>query len=569
LTLFWADNVSLFSQSSIIGCSSTISDWIDIKGLDPTKTNPIGAWIVRSTVIAALRQLLEDMELVRKDNIFGVKSIGDQINLKNHDSLTALHLAVTRKDENTVKSLLVRGADVNLIDKIKYSLDDNSSIAKLLSQTVSTHVAQQIKGDPLECGWTALMIAAEIGHTEEIDEILKRENNINSTNSKKQTALHIAASFKNSEAVKLLVQRKASLEGRDVRQHTALCSAAKSGCAKSVRILAEEKADVNVAFPWTQDSSNTKKEQTVLDLAIKSSDTECIRLLKEYGVEAWTPLMVAVEKGPYCVGLFLETRDNLIRLHDGKPFNDMFHKELMLYSNLKMHHAMWKWSGDKMENNLVVGKDGFEVMKVRELSPFSCILGDVTFMTGIHRWTLKVNNVRCMWAGVAQSVRSDQLGNRPGGYRGDDENGYFVVFWNCDNMPMVVGDDGAEISVLSQSSYSDNQILDFELDMYDRSLKFSVDGVLAAVVSNLSGRELEPYICMGSCMTVELLASESFLAGEEQLPMLDVALAGQGNSKFFPDLDTELLNLKYSPPASVPDMPMAARQPFFKGGFIL
>jgi ankyrin repeat protein len=562
----------------MIGYSSTISDWLKKKNLDSAKSNQNGAWIVRLTVIAVLRQLLEDMELVRKANIFGVQSIEDQINLKNHDSQTALHLAVTSANEYTVKSLLVQGADVNLVYKDKCLLDENSPVAKLLKRTVSTHVRnslqqypskslQQNEGDPLECGWTALMIAAEIGHTELIESILRQENNINSKNSLHQTALHIAASFQNSEVVQLLVQSKASLEGRDINQHTALCSAAKSGCAKSVRILAEAKADVNVTFTCKQDSSNTKKEQTVLDLAKLSSETECIKLLKELGAESWTPLMVAVDKGPYCVQLFLKTRDNLIRLHAGQPFNNEFQNSLMLYSKLKRQQTTWQWSGDKKESNLVIGKDGFEVKKVRSPPEYSCILGDVIIKNGIHRWTLKVSNVQVMWAGVAQRVSNDRLHTEPGGYRGED--GYYVVFGSNNDMPRVIGDDVAEITVLSQSSYSDNQILDFELDMYDCSLKFSVDGKLVAVVSNLSGRELEPYICMYYSGSVELLARETFMAGEEQLPLFDDTLAGQDNSKFFPDFDAELLNLSNTPPAPVLNLPMAIHQPFFGGKLIL
>jgi ankyrin repeat protein len=502
-------------------------------------------------VVAALRLLLEDMDLGSRANVFDVVSIGDQLDKKNTKSDTALHIAAAaRYSDSTVCRLLAWRADVTLLNNEQKSPLDlaNGSCVGLLARMAPKRVDDSSQPsnqeDMLEYGWTSLMVAAEIGDTHQIDALLRQENNINATNSKKRSALHIAASAGNAEALKLLVERKADLECRDENQHTALCSAARKGSANCIRNLVEARADLTVVCKAEASSS---KSETVLDLA---SGNECTELLKGYGVDGWTPLMVAVERGHYSAKMFLDTRENLLCMHNGRPFSSEFQRALRLYSGLAYIPETWKW-GRHEASNLVLSEDGCKVSKVRDRPDYSCALGDAVFEAGVHRWTLKAKNVSSMWAGVARHVTEAQLGTYPGGIQTGD---WCCIAFGSSSSDVRVFGDKAEITCFSQSGYSSDQKLDFELDMYAGSLKFSVDGVLAVVVSNLDRGELQPYVCMDYSESVELLVSASFTADESCSTPFDDVLVGTDNSDYSQEFDAELL--KYSPDDSQMGMPL-------------
>ncbi len=458
----------------------------------------MGSWIACLTVIAALRQLLEDAELVKEANVFDITSIRDQINVKNNKFETALDIV----DESSVSILLAMGADVSLKDENKTASDltqPEGTCVKLLER-MRVSDSSQSQGD-MEYGWTALMVAAEIGYIEQID--LLQEIDINAKNSRRQTALMIAASNANHKEVKLLVAMKSNLEEKDAEnQQTALCCAAKSGCVNSIGILVEAKADLTVLCK--ADVSSVKADKTVLDLA---SENECIELLREYGVDGWTPLMIAIERGPYCAKLFQQTRDTLICMRQRQSFPTDFQTSLMLYSKLRDQQKSWRW-GMREPINLVMSEDGRTVWKVTDSPDYSCVIGDSSFKIGVHRWTLKGKEVSCMWAGVAHCLTKEHLSTSPGGYG----SGPCIGFQCKGNEVRIYGENAAEITLFSKVRYSStrDQTLDFELDMYDRSLKIWVDGVLAVVVSNLTERELQPYVCMDDNESVELVACTSY-----------------------------------------------------------
>jgi hypothetical protein len=524
-----------------------VKDLLNKKLKDRTESKTIDSWVSRLTVVFALRLLLEDMHLVRRD-VFGVENIKTQINLKNDESKTALEIAALGDDSDSVCELLVLGADIMLINDVDETAADKAKLSHLQGSCFNMIERMAIvrstdtvsPGDKVdhnvEHGWTALMVAAEIGYIEQIDALLednqKIDGYINARNSRLQSALHVAASSGNAKAVKLLIERKANLEDSDEDGYTALCSAVKSGNVDSVRNLVMAKANLSV---------ECKANETLLKLA---SDIDCIQLLREYGVDGWTPLMVAVEKGPFCIKIHLDTGENLKCLRSGS-FQKGFQNTLQLYSKLRNLDETWKWGnaevGKMEEKNLVLSKDGRKVSKENDNPDYSSVVGDVTFGTGVHRWTLEVNSVRYMWAGVSQHVTKDQLCLSPNSL--NNENGcYCILFGTGSTDVRVIGDHAAEITTFSLSGFSSNQKLDFELNIYDRTLKYLVDGVLAVVVSNISGKELQPFVCMDNSESVVLLACTSYAADEL---LTQQSIAWEDNSNFSLELDTVLL--QYSP----------------------
>jgi ankyrin repeat protein len=538
-----AENVSIFTQVGIN--MSGLGDSLNKKVVNRRESTAISAWMSRLNVVAALRLLREDLDLVSRADVFRMVSVRDQLNEKNSESNTALHIAAEGNNDSAVRRLLAWRADVTILNnnqKLPIDLAQDSCsdlLARMVSMRGENSSPPSNQGDVLENGWTALMVAAEIedSDSEQIDALLRHENNINATNSIQQTALHIAASAGNAEVVTLLVERKADLEIRDENQYTALCIAAEKGNTDSVRNLIEARADLTVMCK----EETTAKFLSVLDLA---SGNECIELLKRYGVDGWTPLMVAVERGRYSVKLFLDTKENLVRLHDGRPLLGSFQQALRMYSNLVCLQNTWKW-GNHEADNLVLSDDGCKVSKVRDNPDYSCVLGGIIFQTGVHRWTLKATDVSYMWAGVARRVTEAQLRTCPGGIQSGD--GCCIAFGCSPSDVRLFGDNSTETTFYAQSGYTDDQILDFELDMFAGSLKFSVDGVLAAVVSNLDGRELQPYVCMDYSESVELLANTSFTADERLLSRFEYTLAGASNVDYSKEFDAELL--RYSPKA--------------------
>ena len=529
------------------------------KTKNSTEPRAMSAWNSRLTVVAVLRMFMEDTDFVRRSDLFGVVSIGNQLNAKNSESDTALHIAAAGYNDSAVCRLLAWRADATQLNKNQQSPLDSAkgSCVGLLARMAQERADDSSnEGDMLEYGWTALMVAAEIGDNQQIDALLKENININATNGRKQSALHVAASSGNAEAVKLLVERKANLEDRDGNQHTALCSAAKKGSANCIRNLVEARADLAVVIK-AEDSS--QKSETVLDLA---SGNECIELLKGYGVNGWTPLMVAVERGYYSAKMFLDTRDHLCCLHNGRPFSVGFNQALLFYSSLESVQNSWKW-GRHEANNLILSDDCSKVSKVRDSPDYSCALGDVVFETGVHRWTLKAKNVSSMWAGVARHVTEAQLCIYPGGIQNSD--GCYIVFGSGSSDVRVFGESAVETTFFSQSAYSNDQELDFELDMFAGTLKFSVDGVLAVVVSNLEKGELQPYVCMDYSESVELLASASFTVDERCLLPFDGTLTGPDNSDYSQELDSDLL--QYIPKDPISQMGVSIPQHTFGGEF--
>jgi hypothetical protein len=525
---------------------SALEDFLKQKIQDLPKSKTIGAWIARLYVFAALRLLREDMDLVRRPDLFSFEALENQVDKTDSESSTALHIAATVCNNNAICTLLAWGANHTLLNKDQKSpldLANGSSVdllARMAKQGPVSNLSHQVK----EYGWTALMVAAEIGLNEKIDTLLEQENNINARNSRQQSALHIAALTGNAHAVKRLIEKKANIEDRDEKQHTALCSAAVGGHANCIRNLVEARAELTIVCD-SMDSSMIS--QTLLDLA---TGQKSIDLLKGYGVNGWTHLMVAVERGPCNVKMVLDTRDSLICLHGGLPFPGNFQRALRLYSSLSSLKKTWKW-GEYEAANLVLSEDGCKISKVRNDPDYSSALGDIVFEAGVHRWTLRVKNVSSMWVGVArlQKENSINVGNQlcvsPVGIQSCDS--CIIAFGSGPSDVQIFGQNYAETTLLSQSDYSDGQTLDFELDLYDGTLKFSVDGILSVVVSNIDRRELQPYVCMDYSESVELLYSATFIADGMFLESTEdrLAAADLDSSRYSEEFDAELM--QFSP----------------------
>lgn len=110
-------------------------------------------------------------------------------------------------------------------------------------------------------GNTALVMAAQYGHSEIIRFLLQMGADIGILTNYGQTALMFASTWGHSEAVRLLIQCGADTNIKDINGNTALMFASAHGHLGVVQLLTQAGANVNI---------KDKDEQTALMLASKN-----------------------------------------------------------------------------------------------------------------------------------------------------------------------------------------------------------------------------------------------------------------------------------------------------------
>jgi uncharacterized protein len=218
--------------------------------------------------------------------------------VRAQDGTTALHLAVRAGDRPATERLIRSGAQVNVANRY---------------------------------GVTPLLLAAQRGHAELIDVLLKAGASVKRAEAvlpEGQTLLMHAARTGDVAALKSLITGGSDLNARETRTGTtALIWAATSNRAPAVRVLAEAGADLNIrstvtAYPHTQngvlltglEEGVSYVGQTVLPrggwsaamYAAREGAVEATRALAESGAnldltdpEGTTALILAVINGNY------------------------------------------------------------------------------------------------------------------------------------------------------------------------------------------------------------------------------------------------------------------------------
>lgn len=149
--------------------------------------------------------------------------------------------AVRQDDEGTVRTLLMRGFDLN-------DPDENGQLALILAmQLDSARVVPTLLSHPglkvdntNRAGETALMIAVLRGQRPWAEELLRRGAQVNRQG---WTPLHYAATGPSKPLVELLLERGAELEARSPNGTTPLMMAARYGSEDSALLLLARGAD--------------------------------------------------------------------------------------------------------------------------------------------------------------------------------------------------------------------------------------------------------------------------------------------------------------------------------------
>jgi len=199
---------------------------------------------------------------------------GADVNARNSDRETPLHLASSACRAAIAKLLVDNGADANARDENgetplhKAVRADCISVVKLLLEKGADVNARG------EDGWTPLHGAASWGHAEVAKLLLEHGANVHAKYGDSDlTPLHIAAAKGRVEVARLLLEHGADVNARDVHDATPLHFAAAGGHAEVARLLLEHGADPSI---------RNKDGRTPLDIARAMGHKEVARVIEEY-----------------------------------------------------------------------------------------------------------------------------------------------------------------------------------------------------------------------------------------------------------------------------------------------
>ncbi|KAM8914162.1 kinase D-interacting substrate of 220 kDa B isoform 4-T4 [Spinachia spinachia] len=146
-------------------------------------------------------------------------------------------------------------------------------------------------------GQTPLMVAAEQGNLEIVQELIQRGANINFDDVDCWTSLISAAKEGHTEVVKELLENNANLEHRDMGGWTAVMWGAYKGCTDVVQLLLEKGANPNITGQYSV---------YPIIWAAGRGHAEIVHLLLQHGAKVncsdkygTTPLIWAARKGHY------------------------------------------------------------------------------------------------------------------------------------------------------------------------------------------------------------------------------------------------------------------------------
>ncbi|XP_049821633.1 poly [ADP-ribose] polymerase tankyrase isoform X3 [Aethina tumida] len=229
---------------------------------------------------------------------------GVNLNEKNKDFLTALHLATDNSHYDLMDVLLRHGAKVNALDGLgqtalhRCARDDNTQAARILlsynvdvsivslqgytaAQVASENVAKMLQDPPtvsadVEC---QILEAAKSGDLEQVQRLLVAYPHIvncRDLDGRHSTPLHFASGYNRVAVVEYLLQQGADVHAKDKGGLVPLHNACSYGHYEVTELLVKHGASVNVADLW---------KFTPLHEAAAKGKYEIVKLLLKHGAD--------------------------------------------------------------------------------------------------------------------------------------------------------------------------------------------------------------------------------------------------------------------------------------------
>jgi ankyrin repeat protein len=217
------------------------------------------------------------------------------VNLTNTNGSTPLHISVHFGHLEATKSFVERGAALNKTNK--YGNTPLMVAAHKGKLELFRYLTE--KGADINiCNFdnnTALHLASASNSVDIIKLLLDKGMSVNLPNTPGFTPLHVSARFGHLEATKALVERDAAVDRTNGYDHTPLMVAAYNDKLEICRFLIEKGADINFC---------NKDNNTAIRYAARSGNVDIINLLLDKGISVnltdkrgSTPLHVSVQFG--------------------------------------------------------------------------------------------------------------------------------------------------------------------------------------------------------------------------------------------------------------------------------
>ncbi|WCR53854.1 MAG: Protein PhlB [Wolbachia endosymbiont of Ctenocephalides orientis wCori] len=271
-------------------------------------------------------------ETVDEDKAKELIKLGANVNQRNTDLMTLLHVTAAIGSLDLVKFFMEHGANINVLNKdrdspaltaakkgsfdnARYLIEEVSNRNKEYTALLYCAVEKEnydfaeflVKRGANTDRTTILHVAAENGHTDKLKILIDEGANVNAVNKSGRTPLHIAVCKSYLEIVKYLTEKGADVNAADKYRITPLHFAAQGGYIDIVKFLLEKGADVNAVNECVYRASDVyyasnEYGNNPLHWAVKSGHIDTARLLLENGADISTfnerertPLHIAAE----------------------------------------------------------------------------------------------------------------------------------------------------------------------------------------------------------------------------------------------------------------------------------
>ncbi len=260
------------------------------------------------------------------------KLLSRQVNINAQDALgnTALMIAVTIEDNQTIELLLIHHADTSLRNKKQLSAIDlahthdslaifkkfgiNTSIATKKPDEIDINTFEKTvrKSNSLYPDWPLLSIASHLGEKRVVQQLLANEMDINAVDPAGYTALHRASANGQLDIVILLISKGARINATNNRKETPLALAAAAGQYDTLKYLLTKSADTTLL------SSNNS---SALSLAIRNQHQKSAALLVNQPLDGQSrhrALLITIPYKMEAIALELSKHNSLLAGVDDK-----------------------------------------------------------------------------------------------------------------------------------------------------------------------------------------------------------------------------------------------------------